>query len=72
MSRPGLVRLLAAFAGVAVFLALFVAIGSTGGLLAGFAGAGTIWWLGERYWRRNGSAGERRADLEERVRNPPA
>jgi hypothetical protein len=72
MNRPGLVKLVAAFAGVAVFVALFVAIGGAGGVLAGFVGAGTIWWLGERYWRRKATAGERRADLEDRVRNPPA
>ena len=72
MSRPGLVRLAAALAGVVVFLALFAAIGGAGGLLAGFAGAGATWWLGERIWRRVATAEERRADLEDRVRNPPA
>jgi hypothetical protein len=71
MSRPGLVRLVAALAGVALFLALFAAIGGAGGLLAGFAGAGTVWWLGERIWRRVTTAEQRRSDLEDRVRNPP-
>lgn len=72
MNRAGLVRGVAAFAGVAIFLALSVTIGGADGLLAGFAGAGATWWLGERYWRRMATAEQRRADLEDRVRNPPS
>lgn len=71
MTRPALLRLVAALAGVVIFLALFAAIGGMGGLLGGFAGAGAIWWLGERLWRRKATAEELRADLEDRVRNPP-
>lgn len=72
MSRHGLVRQTAAVAGVAVFIVLFMTTSGAGGMLAGFASAGTIWLLGERYWRRRATAEERQAELEDRVRNPPS
>ena len=72
MSRASLARFAVFLAGASAFVAAFLRWGWS---LAGFASMIGVWagasLLAAWVYRRLASAEERRADLEDRVRNPP-
>jgi hypothetical protein len=65
-------RTFGAFAGLAALSAAIFFSPTFGGLAIGAVLALTCFAIGERAFRRLASREEIRADLEDRVRNPPA
>lgn len=73
MSRARIARGIGFFAATAWLMAAFFwRPWTVEGLALGIGGAAALSALGERAFQRLAGTAEKRADLEDRVRNPPA